>query len=71
MISHFLIFEEFFKSVLEEVNPKKGFFSCSYKMHVTVKHDLNTPITEVEKRSVIDSCEHAGARRVTLNGRKD
>jgi len=47
------------------------FFSYSYEMHVTVKHDFNTPITEVEKRSVIDSCEHVGAYKLFLNGTKD
>lgn len=54
--------------MLEKVNPKKVFFSRSYEMHVTTKHNFNTPITEVEKRSIIDSCEHAGNKHIYIEG---
>lgn len=67
-ISHLPIFKEFFKSVLEELNPKKGFFSCFYEMHVTVKHDFSTPLTSLEKGSILDSCQHAGAKYINIEG---
>ncbi len=72
-ISHFAVFEDFLKSMLEELFPKTGLvlFTKSYEMHITTKHNFNTPISEVEIRSVIDGCEHAGARYIILNGRKD
>ncbi|MFK7757665.1 MAG: hypothetical protein AB8B53_12115 [Flavobacteriales bacterium] len=67
IISHFAVFEDFLKSVMLELNPKEGLLTPSYIMYVDIKHDFTTPITVVESRSVIDACEHAGAREVHLD----
>ena len=66
IISHFAVFEDFLKSVLSELYPKTGLLAPSYIMHVDIKHDFTTPITVVESRSVLDACEHAGAKEVHL-----
>jgi len=54
--------EQMIRGMIKMINPGKSLFNPSLKMVVCIP----SGITEVEKRAVRDSCEHAGAKEVFL-----
>jgi rod shape-determining protein MreB len=62
VIADFYAAEEMIKGMIKMINPGRRMFRPSLKMVICIP----SGITEVEKRAVKDSAEHAGAREVYL-----
>ena len=62
VIADFQSAESMIRGMIKMINTGKSFFTPSLRMVVCIP----SGITEVEKRAVRDSCEHAGAKEVYL-----
>ena len=62
VIADFQASEQMIRGYIKRLNMKGGIFSPALKMVVCIP----SGVTEVEKRAVIDSAEHAGAKDVFL-----
>ncbi|MBW6483574.1 MAG: rod shape-determining protein [Vicingaceae bacterium] len=62
VIADFDAAEHMIRGMIEMINPKKSLFKPSLKMVICIP----SGITEVEKRAVKDSAEHAGGKEVYL-----
>ncbi len=62
VIADFKHAEDMIKGMIKLIRKKKSIFAPSYRMVICIP----SGITEVEKRAVKDSAEHAGAREVYL-----
>lgn len=62
VIADFYAAEHMIRMLIKMINPKRRFFSPSLRMVICIP----SGITEVEKRAVKDSAEHAGAKDVYL-----
>ena len=62
VIADFKYAEEMIKGMIKMIRKKKSLFAPSYRMVICIP----SGITEVEKRAVKDSAEHAGAKDVYL-----
>ena len=60
VIADFQAAEEMIKGMIKMINPGSRFFKPSLRMVICIP----SGITEVEKRAVRDSAEHAGAKEV-------
>jgi len=61
VIADFQAAEYMIRGMIKMINQKKRFFNPSLKMVICIP----SGITEVEKRAVKDSAEHAGAKKCT------
>ena len=62
VIADFQAAEAMIRGMIKMINPKKRWFSPSMRMVICIP----SGITEVEKRAVVDSAEHAKAKEVYL-----
>lgn len=62
VIADFQSAESMIRGMIKMINQRKTFFTPTLRMVVCIP----SGITEVEKRAVRDSCEHAGAKEVYL-----
>jgi rod shape-determining protein MreB len=62
VIADFHAAEEMIRGMIKKITSKKGFIKPSLRMVICIP----SGITEVEKRAVIDSAEHAGGKEVYL-----
>lgn len=62
VIADFKYAEDMIKGMIKMIKKSKSLFAPSYRMVICIP----SGITEVEKRAVIDSAEHAGAKEVYL-----
>ncbi len=62
VIADFKYAEDMIKGMIKMIKKSKSIFAPSYRMVICIP----SGITEVEKRAVIDSAEHAGAKDVYL-----
>ena len=62
VIADFTVAEAMIREFIKRIKPEKNFFSTAHRMVICIP----SGITEVEKRAVRDSAEHAGAKDVYL-----
>ena len=62
VIADFQCAEEMIKGMIKMINKKRSWFNASFRMVICIP----SGITEVEKRAVKDSAEHAGGKEVYL-----
>lgn len=62
VIADFYAAEEMIRGMIKKISPKRGFIKPSLRMVICIP----SGITEVEKRAVKDSAEHAGGKEVYL-----
>jgi rod shape-determining protein MreB len=62
VIADFTVAEHMIRGMIKMINNKRRFFNTSYRMVICIP----SGITEVEKRAVKDSAEHAGGKVVKL-----
>ncbi|MCE3008485.1 MAG: rod shape-determining protein [Bacteroidetes bacterium] len=62
VIADFTNAEAMIREFIKKINTERGFFATSHRMVICIP----SGITEVEKRAVRDSAEHAGAKEVHM-----
>lgn len=62
VLANYLNLEELMRSILKDLFPSNKFGKLSFVTQVCEK--MEGGITEIEKRAIADSCQHAGARFV-------
>lgn len=66
IVSDFINFEACLRENISKVVPKQ-IFSPTLKILIQVKEELEGGLSSVEKRTLLDSCEHSGAKEVYIH----